>query len=304
MDVSGRKQRKIHESVESGSAEDSDFKCEPCRTIDQCVDAYGYCVNCKDFLCETCCSCHKTSKASLNHHILGRSQFNNIPATKPQFNECKESCHLHQEEVIKFFCPMHNALGCNDCMTLDHRTCEIEYIPEKCNDILRELGEKLKEAEEVYEKASSLSNIMSEHSDKVVRRIELFRKEIDERFDLMQEEIIKRAEEMKSKNLATVKEVSDTCEHIISDVHKWQSSLNANKSGNHAQLFIDIQRAEAALQSYQMDIAKDQITKANMRYSFRDNTDLKTLLAKENIFGELVRHIDYMTRKEDFNIKT
>jgi hypothetical protein len=68
MDVSGRKQKIIHGSIVSGSDEDFD-KCQPCQTSGHKVEAYRYCVTCKDYLCKTCYDCHKTNKTSLNHQF-------------------------------------------------------------------------------------------------------------------------------------------------------------------------------------------------------------------------------------------
>jgi len=39
-----------------------------------------------------------------------------------------EHCEKHPRELIKYFCPVHQALLCGDCIVLDSHTCKLESI--------------------------------------------------------------------------------------------------------------------------------------------------------------------------------
>ncbi|XP_060552838.1 uncharacterized protein LOC132714106 [Ruditapes philippinarum] len=325
MAVSGRKQVDLLGSVAAGSAEDFDHCCEPCLTTGQRVEAHGFCVTCQEYLCKTCHDCHRKTKVLRNHQILQRNDFNKIQTTRKSNNECTEMCHVHKKEIIKFYCPSHHAFGCNDCITLGHRTCKVDYIPEKCegvadgkefDDVMQKLGDKLKEASEISKKAKSKGSNINDYNKEIIKAIIEFRKEINDRLDTMQKDVLNNAEEIKSNNNKIIQHVHDKCEKTISSIKCLQSSLHASKSNHQdGQLYIDMKRAESTLKSDELNEVKETLMHANVRYSFQRNAELETLFCKKMVFGEIVDHscnestkvtkaVDHLIGKENINVTT
>ncbi|XP_060554317.1 uncharacterized protein LOC132715344 [Ruditapes philippinarum] len=325
MAVSGRKQIDLLGSVAAGSAEDFDHCCEPCLTTGQHIEAHGFCVTCQEYLCKNCHDVHRKTKVSRNHQILQRYDFDKIQTTRKSNNECTEMCQVHEKEIIKFYCPSHHALVCNDCIVLGHRTCKVDYIPEKCvgiadgtefGDVMQKLGEKLKEASEISKKAKSSRSNINDYSKEIIKAITEFRKEINDRLDLMQKDALNNAEEIKSNNNKIIQHVLDTCENTISGIKCLQSSLHASKSNHEdGQLYIDMKRAESTLKSYELNDAEQTLMHTNMHYSFQRNSELETLFCKKMVFGESVNHsrhestkvikaVDRLIEKGDINVKT
>ncbi|XP_060566875.1 uncharacterized protein LOC132725710 [Ruditapes philippinarum] len=325
MAVSGRKQVDLLGSVAAGSEEDFDHCCEPCLTTGQRIEAHGFCVTCQEYLCKTCHDVHRKSKVSRNHQILQRNDFDKIKTKRKSNNECTEMCQVHKKEIIKFYCPSHHTLGCNDCITLGHRTCKVDYIPEKCvgvadgkefDDVMKKLDEKLKEASEISKKAKSSRSNINDYNKEAIKAITEFRKEINDRLDLMQKDALNNAEEIKSNNNKIIQHVFDTCENTISGIKCLQSSLHASKSTyQDGQLYIDMKRAESTLKSDELIDAEQTLRHTNMHYSFQRNSELETFFCKKMVLGEIVDHsrhestkviktFDRLIGKEDIYVKT
>ncbi|XP_060606531.1 uncharacterized protein LOC132758814 [Ruditapes philippinarum] len=325
MAVSGRKQVDLLGSVAAGSAEDFDHCCEPCLTTGQRIEAHGFCVTCQEYLCKTCHDVHRKTKVLRNHQILQRYDFDKIQTTRKSNNECSEMCQVHKKEIIKFYCPSHHALGCNDCITLGHRTCKVDYIPEKCvgvadgkefDDVMKKLGEKLKEASEISKKATRSRSNINDYNKEIIKAISEFRKEINDRIDLMQKDALNNAEEIKSNTNKIIQHVLDTCENMISGIKCLQSSLHASRSTHQdGQLYIGMKKAESTLKSDELFDAEQTLLHTNMHYSFQRNSELETLLCARMVFGEIVDHsrhepskvtktVDHLIWKENINVKT
>ncbi|XP_060603201.1 uncharacterized protein LOC132756212 [Ruditapes philippinarum] len=325
MAVSGRKQSDLLGSVAAGSAEDFDHCCEPCLTTGQHIEAHGFCVTCQEYLCKTCHDVHRKTKVLRNHHMLQRNDFDKIKTKRKSNNECTEMCQVHKKEIIKFYCPSHHALGCTDCITLGHRTCKVDYIPEKCvdvadgkefDDVMQKLGEKLKEASEISKKAKGSRSNTNDYNEEIIKAITDFRKEINDCLDLMQKDALNNAEEIKANDNKLIQHVLDKCENTISSIKCLQSSLRACKANHeHGQLYIDMKRAESTLKSDELNDAEQTLMHTNMHYSFQRNAELETLFCKKMVFGEIVHHsrhestkvikaVDRLIRKGDLNVKT
>ncbi|XP_045176389.2 transcription intermediary factor 1-alpha-like [Mercenaria mercenaria] len=328
MAVSGRKLSDIQDSASLSSAEDFDNCFEPCLTIGQHVEAHGFCVECQEYLCRNCFECHKRTKASRNHQLLDKDNLVKHVVTGKDSEECTEKCSVHSREIIKFFCQTHEALGCNDCIILGHRTCKVDYIPDKCagigdsekyRDIMGKLNEKMKDAEDIMKKAKVRDKEIDNCHAGIIKEILNFRKEINERLDQLQQDILKDADKKKFKDKKVIEKVLDEIASISTEIKKLQSSLQASKNARQdGQLYIYIKRAECKLKSDEVKTADEHLAKSDMQYSFERNTDLENILSKDDTFGKLnlspslvvpmkkkiYKEKYTLTHKEDIDIST
>ncbi|XP_045174683.2 uncharacterized protein LOC123535978 [Mercenaria mercenaria] len=299
MAVPGRKTSDLADSMLKGSGEDFDHKCDPCLTDDQHVEAHGFCVNCHEYLCRNCFKFHQRTKALKHHELLDKvSMAKKGVSTAVSTTEVfTERCMTHENEVIKFFCPTHEALGCTDCITMDHRACKIDYIPDKCadigdseeyRDIMKKLDRKVKEAEDVRNKAEVREKEIDAQYQSVLNDIAKFRKEINDRLDQLQTKITEVANKRKSQDKQIVKEAVDTCTNISSDVKKLQTSLQDSKSSNqNGQLYITIKRAKSKIKSDEIKMMEQSLEKVNVQYKYEKCRDLEKMLSKPDGFGKL-----------------
>ncbi|XP_053384621.1 E3 ubiquitin-protein ligase TRIM33-like [Mercenaria mercenaria] len=207
MAVSGRKLPDFQSSVSKGSAEDFNHECDPCLSDGLHEDAHGYCVDCKEYLCKNCFKFHQRTKVFNQHQLLDKDDMGFYETASTPSQVSTEKCTRHANEVIKFFCPEHKALGCHDCMTMDHRTCKIDYIPDNCAGIgdseeykgtMWLLNQKLKEIDSVMKKATVRDKEIDVCYDNLNQEIVKFRKEINDRLDQLQKQIEKEADRKKS----------------------------------------------------------------------------------------------------------
>ncbi|XP_053386202.1 uncharacterized protein LOC123538828 [Mercenaria mercenaria] len=259
MAVSGRKISDFNGSISVGSAEDFEHSCVPCLSDDQHVEAHGFCVDCQEYLCKNCLHCHKKTKASKHHQLLDIHKVDKHATTDQTSNICTEKCPTHRNEVIKFFCPNHEELGCTDCMTMKHKACDLEYIPDKCTgigdseeykEIMSNLEKKLEEADGISKKAKERNKEIDTWHDEVMRDIKKFRKEINDHLDTLQEKIEADVAKRKSSDKQEVDAVLDACAALTSKTRKMRSNLIDFKAANqNVDLFMAIKRTQLKVQS-------------------------------------------------------
>ncbi|XP_045174587.2 uncharacterized protein LOC123535892 [Mercenaria mercenaria] len=324
MAVSGRKVADFQGSISKGSAEDFDHRCEPCLAIGQQIEAHGFCVDCQEHLCMNCFAYHQRLKANKHHHLVNKDNMAKHAFSK-ESDECTEKCQVHKKEVIKFFCPKHEALGCNDCIVLNHKACDIDYIPDKCagigdsaefRELLRQLGQKVNEADDIIKQASRREKELDSCHDRLLNEISMLRKEINDRLDQLQKQIQTDADKKKFTDKQMVNKVLVTCTTTSSDFKELQSRLQDYKaSRQNGQLYITIKQAKSKLKSDEIKEAGRSLEKTNMQYTFEQNQDLKNMLSRQNALGKLTmssslvttkgrKSVDKLTRKENISIKT
>ncbi|XP_045178835.2 uncharacterized protein LOC123538655 [Mercenaria mercenaria] len=298
MAVSGRKISDFKGSVSIGSAEDFTHSCVPCLSDDQHVEAHGFCVDCQEYLCKNCLHCHKKTKASKHHQLLDIDKVDKHAKIGQTSDVCTEKCTTHKNEVIKFFCPKHEELGCTECMIIKHRTCDLDYIPDTCTGIgdskeyketMDTLANKLKEADDISKKVIERNQEIHVWHDEVIRDITKFRKEINDHLDALQEKIEEEAAKRKSSDDQEVNAVLDVCATLTSNIKKIQSSLNQHKTAKQSgDLFIAIKRAKLSLHSEEVKQAENILGK-KISPRFECNKALKNIISVES-FGQLIEH--------------
>ncbi|XP_045175653.2 uncharacterized protein LOC123536503 [Mercenaria mercenaria] len=311
MAVPGRKVSDFHGSVSKGSAEDFDHSCEPCLAIGQHVEAHGFCMDCQEYLCKNCFAYHRRIKATKHHNLLDVDSIGKHTIHSADSALCVEKCHKHQNECIKFFCTNHEFLGCTDCITLNHRTCKIDYIPDKCarigdsgeyRETMKELDRKINEMDAMLKKATLQDKEVDSSYDLVIKEIIKFRKEINDRLDQLQQQIQTDAEKKKFTDKQRVKTVIETCTATSSDIMKFKSSLQDSKSSQqNGQLYILIKQAKSKLKLDDLKNLQESLDKTNIQYIFERNKELENLLTNQDIFGKL--HLSTtLVKKEQKNL--
>ncbi|XP_045203239.2 uncharacterized protein LOC123556529 [Mercenaria mercenaria] len=293
-----------HGSVSCGSDEDFNHDCEPCLIDGQHIQAHGYCVECKEYLCRNCFRYHQRTRALKHHQLLDKVNIDNLGMTAKPSKTCTEKCEIHKEEIIKFFCPKHDVLGCTDCMTMNHRVCNIDYIPDKCNDIvnsaeykdvIRLLDQKIVEADTAVKKANEKDNIIDTCHEKAKQDMDKFQIEIIQLISEKHKQIKAEMDARKSVDKQKIKDLLTSCTQASLNINQLKSNIADSKANNqNGQMFIAIMRAKSHLKS-DVDVLKENaesLEKTDVEYTFAHNNELKQMLSKYGKFGQLINSKD------------
>ncbi|XP_021345625.1 uncharacterized protein LOC110445376 [Mizuhopecten yessoensis] len=107
-------------------------------------------------------------------------------------------CGKHKEKM-EYYCEDHQIMGCNKCIIVDHRRCEVVTSAEDFRDKLRkssqidDLLEELRKSAEAMEilikDVGEQLKTMTLDQDTVLQSLTDIRKKIDERFDVLQKDL-------------------------------------------------------------------------------------------------------------------
>lgn len=297
MAVYGRKVSRLNGSLSMLSTKDLEHNCEPCSVIDQHVKACGFCEDCQEYLCQSCFSYHQRAKVSKHHQLLELDSMGNHSVSTVQAEVCNEICSEHSHNIIEFFCPAHGALGCSVCIVLNHRSCDIDYIPDACTDIgeseeykqlMRKLTLELDDIDDIKQQATDTEQYIEYFYDRMTKEIVEFRKEIDNHFDKLQHKLQTEADKIKTANKVIAGEVIQNCESISSDVSQIQSRLERNKSSKqNIQLYIEIKKAKTKLRTNEVQKVVDHLEGTDRQYIFERSKDIVNMLANADVFGQI-----------------
>lgn len=117
-----------------------------CTSCDDKSSASSYCMNCNEWLCDTCVRAHQRVKVTKDHIIQEKSSSdtnresrlndNGLIKEKPLF------CKVHPSEQLKLFCANCDKLTCRDCQLVEHKDHRYQFIDEaalKHREILKKL---------------------------------------------------------------------------------------------------------------------------------------------------------------------
>lgn len=297
MAVYGRKVSRFNGPLSLLSKEDLVDKCEPCSMIGQPMKAYGFCEDCQEYLCESCLSYHQRAKVSKQHQIrqLDSKGDHSVSTCTLQPEVCNEICSEHSHKLIEFFCPAHEALGCSVCIVLNHRSCDVVYIPDTCTDIgeseeykqlMRKLTLDLNDLDDVIKQATDRDQEYLH--DMLTKEIVEFRREIDDHLDKLQHKIQAEVDKIKTVNKAIAAEVIQNCESISSDVSQLQARLQSKQSlKQNLQLYIEIKKAKTKMRTNEVQNVVDDLEGTDRQYIFERNKDIMNMLANADVFGQI-----------------
>jgi hypothetical protein len=206
------------------------------------------------------------------------------------------TCEKHSDKPLEFYCRDHKLVACYVCVTLEHKQCKVDYIPDVSGNMSEEMTNVLEQLESFIKRCKSnveyvtkaAQNLDLSHS-KVVEDIKAFKKEINECLDRMETQILKEADTAVQNAKCKQETVLNSCLEITEELECSQSLLIALREENKQnKLFIEMKNAEKRL-----PILKDEevhVSDANTTIKciqFTRNTSLLDRLKIKNEFGRL-----------------
>ncbi|XP_060566559.1 uncharacterized protein LOC132725439 isoform X1 [Ruditapes philippinarum] len=297
MEVPGKQQPKKTLSVSQGSAEDFLLFCIPCDRDGVRVPAKGYCSTCKEHLCDTCYKHHKKQTPSRHHILLDQDSMPttpSVPIVKDEFDSCDD----HEDEKLKFYCKDHDIVVCSVCVTLNHRLCNVEYIPKLSKHILdsEELNEimaEMKALEDNYKsqikRVKDEMKAISKNHDDVIKAIHQFRKEINTRLDKMEKHVFKEADNILLKQQTKLNDLSTGVHEITDKLTEKRNQLdNLIQRKCLDKLFVEMKETKKRVEEMRMKQKQYSRVDVFQTVSFVKNSDIVDMLDRHKQLGELI----------------
>ncbi|XP_053390730.1 E3 ubiquitin-protein ligase TRIM71-like [Mercenaria mercenaria] len=301
MAVPGKKMPKTFSSSSTmGSDEDLKVYCQPCDFDGPRLPAHGYCVDCKEHLCETCFRVHKRHTLSRHHTLLDKysmpQSISSVSVHPTQPDNFTKSCPKHTKEIIKFYCQNHKALLCSVCVTLEHTgtSCKVNYIPDISGQVInsKEHQDILKAMDNITEQCRKKSEDVKKITAKsnssltdVLADIKKFRTEINQRLDELERQAEDAAKTIQKENNTNLKTVETTCDDVTKSLKTSSDTIkHLNTTKQADKLFMELKLAKQMITDHEKSV--HHLAAYDVKeYNFKENKAILTLLDKESSLG-------------------
>ena len=180
-------------SSEKAAAADEIKVCTGCE---EGIPATSYCIQCAEYLCETCVAAHKRVKITKDHTVQPKDMAVPAQSTVPK----QQLCPIHLNEPLKLFCKNCDMLTCRDCQLLNHKEHKYQFVNEASvsyKNYLTTLTEKVKEKQAYVQNA---------------------RKLIEDRNKEIQDLKVSVTQDIKTFALKCIKEINQRGRNILADL--------------------------------------------------------------------------------------
>ena len=289
-------------NIDQRSDQVIDRWCETCfddtRTK---IGVNGFCSECSVFLCKNCVDSHKKVMRLPSHRILTGARMPKSFAEKPvKYSECK----LHDDKVNDSYCLDHHKMICSECLTQDHRKCNVQTISSLCKDIGTYDIKRFQMV--VNEIKTNLINTSSELKDNATYLIEeksIMIKEAERTRDMMISKvnemfyksvsmITKQCEKRRSELETTVSTLAEEIEYLQENIDNLNKTLSTTFDQN---MFIRMQQIVTNTQQCKRDIDYLVSQTNKSEFTFDSSQDMKTILNCESLgtVKEILTPIDF-----------
>ncbi|EEC05451.1 transcription intermediary factor 1-alpha, putative, partial [Ixodes scapularis] len=184
-----------------------------CTSCEDSASATGFCVDCQDWLCQTCIDAHQRVRVTKDHTIKTKDELEGEkPAT---LGQKYMFCENHKQEQLKLYCETCDKLTCRDCQLQEHKDHKYQFISSACeqqktslNGLLAKIREKQSYIEGARNLVSKRHHEITQQEQKVTSDIKMFAvrfiTEINKRGKLLLQELNdicnKKKMQLSSKN--------------------------------------------------------------------------------------------------------
>ncbi|XP_060557235.1 uncharacterized protein LOC132717702 [Ruditapes philippinarum] len=301
MEVSGKKKDSVESYSDCADEVDPQIYCNPCSKDGSRITAHSFCQDCMEHLCESCYNTHRKSAPCKNHVLLEKSQ---MPKTQSSGHlqvphDLTQHCLLHKGKLIEYICHDHNVLGCSPCITLNHRYCKIDHIPDvskeyrtsdEYRDFVQSLAALQKQFKTIIEETKANKKKIMQNKSIVKDEIRKFRQEIDNMFDNLETSLMKHVDDILSDETARIKSLTSKSIKLEKDIEQLQNEISKLERANKTNaLYIHSKANKVIVQKFTS--AEKEAHEENYinNYVFTPNLHFKEILGSKAGIGELQR---------------
>lgn len=101
-----------------------------CTSCEDNAGTTGFCVECGEWLCQTCVEAHQRVKITKDHKIRTKEDADKASDTTGPPGQRPVFCPIHKQEPLKLFCETCDTLTCRDCQLLEHKEHRYQFLEE------------------------------------------------------------------------------------------------------------------------------------------------------------------------------
>ncbi|XP_035681526.1 tripartite motif-containing protein 2-like [Branchiostoma floridae] len=215
----------------------------PCTACEVGNSSQFYCVECTDYLCQTCNDTHRRFKATKSHKVVTIEDLQSGKAAAELRARETSKCEDHQE-LNKFYCDTCHRVICLHCVVTahkDHRYVEIEKAAEREGAKIKAKLATVKNATVLHETwIQQLQSVKDEWSSEVQRSEEQIRKQVNLIVEAAKKAGNDRIAQLRAMNAAREKQMEAAMEAAEMDLASARSCVqftdNVLEYGSPAEL--------------------------------------------------------------------
>ncbi|KAM3923242.1 transcription intermediary factor 1-beta isoform 2-T2 [Leptodactylus fuscus] len=127
---------------EDSSADTAAETIQRCTSCEDNAIANSYCMECTEWLCETCVEAHQRVKYTKDHTVK-------VTSGSKKETEHTVFCPIHKQEALMLFCDTCDTLTCRDCQLQGHKDHQYQFLEDAVKNqrkilsaLVKRLGEK------------------------------------------------------------------------------------------------------------------------------------------------------------------
>lgn len=264
----------------------SDFPCGFCGRENRNVEAEKFCMDCEDYLCGECISLHKKFPLLRSHKLETISKAETF--RQDSVGKIRNECPTHRGEYLQTFCADHDAICCNTCVSVGHRTCEnVVYLPDAAKGVAssEELRNVLDNAKTAKDSLTSLissgkevKTAIEKETKDAIENVKNYRQQMNAELDRMEKETLRSLEDEKCAVISKITGFIEKCEKNQLTIDEHIGKLSS-RGVDDVQLFISLLRTNELCEN--IDCYDEQLSDdIQDRDIFRIKPWLKTILKK------------------------
>ncbi|XP_052778861.1 uncharacterized protein LOC128216342 [Mya arenaria] len=245
-------------SSDSALSPGGDLHCEPCFSDGRTRNVEGFCVECTEYLCQSCLDAHRILRVSKTHHIKRGAD---IPKTNSS-NQVEQGCHLHIHQKISSFCKSHQQLCCDQCVILAHKCCtDVISIGDYSEDFVDCHFKTVT----VKEKIKLLQSVYTAKTEEAKRNLD----ELDSFYHKAMDTFKAEVDKLKIADQNKLKAIVSTYESVLSHLTVYNQEIERfTKTKESKALFVEMLKTEAELRTIEGNVLKLCTDDSIVRYGF------------------------------------
>lgn len=116
-----------------------------CSSCSDNAIATSWCVDCSEYICDSCVQAHQRLKITKDHTIKPKEEANNEQLPGSAGIDKLHMCPLHPQEKFSLYCETCEKLTCRDCQLSDHRDHKYKFAHEIATETRQALSTLLSE---------------------------------------------------------------------------------------------------------------------------------------------------------------
>ena len=269
------------EEARKTTNESADILCDPCEGNNETETAQNYCIDCNEFLCKGCAKVHRKSRMSHHHKMLDGDE---MPKKKLILSG-EDKCSRHDGKSLEYFCNNHGGFYCASCVTLEHRSCSLEYLTEKAEGfedsdnykaLIRRIQKVNQEVAGIKDKIQLCRQEAMTNHMKFLQEVQEFRNNIETVVKAIKENAEQKSNDVKTESIELFHSFSNRSNKIDDKVCAIEDELDSLRAcKQQSRLCIAAKHFETKLNTIEIELEEIKAKASVNRYSFPGSEIMK-----------------------------